>query len=198
MEELVATYGYPAIMAGTFLEGETVVIVAGYLASRHYLALGWVMICAFIGTWIGDSVYFFIGRRWGAKLLEKHPKWRPGAERALRLLRRHHTVFILCFRFIYGIRTVSPFAIGMSGVSPMRFLLLNMCASVMWAAIFASGGFMLGSVLERMLGHIEHYETYLIATVVGVAMLISATHLVIVRRMAKARQNGAGRKGDGS
>jgi membrane protein DedA with SNARE-associated domain len=68
----------------------------------------------------------------------------------------------------------------------------------MWAVVFASGGFMLGSVLERMLGHIEHYETYLIATVVGVAMLISATHLVIVRRMAKARQNGAGRKGDGS
>jgi membrane protein DedA with SNARE-associated domain len=198
MEELVATYGYPAIMAGTFLEGETVVIVAGYLASRHYLALGWVMICAFVGTWIGDSVYFFIGRRWGTKLLEKHPKWRPGAERALRLLRRHHTVFILCFRFIYGIRTVSPFAIGMSGVAPMRFILLNMCASAIWAAIFASGGFMLGSVLERMLGHIEHYETYFIATVVGVVMLISATHLVIARRMAKARHNGAGRKGDGS
>lgn len=198
MEELVATYGYPAIVAGTFLEGETVVLVAGYLASWHYLALGWVMICAFLGTWIGDSAYFFIGRRWGAKLLEKRPTWRPGAERALRLLRRHHTVFILCFRFIYGIRTVSPFAIGMSGVSPVRFILLNMFASAIWAMIFASGGYMLGAVLERMVGHIEHYETYFIATVVGIAMLVSATHLVIVRHLAKARHKSAGRRGDGS
>lgn len=197
MEELVATYGYPAIVAGTFLEGETVVLVAGYLASRHYLALGWVMICAFFGTWIGDSLYFFIGRRWGAKLLEKRPQWRPGAERALRLLRRHHTVFILCFRFIYGIRTVSPFVIGMSGVSPLRFILLNMVASALWAAIFATGGYMLGSVLERLIGRVEHYETYFIAAVVGVAMLISATHLVIARRLAKARHNGTGRTGDG-
>jgi membrane protein DedA with SNARE-associated domain len=198
MEELVATYGYPAIVAGTFLEGETVVLVAGYLASWHYLALGWVMICAFLGTWIGDSAYFFIGRRWGAKLLEKRPTWRPGAERALRLLRRHPTVFILCFRFIYGIRTVSPFAIGMSGVSPVRFILLNMFASAIWAMIFASGGYMLGAVLERMVGHIEHYETYFIATVVGIAMLVSATHLVIVRHLAKARHKSAGRRGDGS
>jgi membrane protein DedA with SNARE-associated domain len=156
------------------------------------------MICAFLGTWIGDSAYFFIGRRWGAKLLEKRPTWRPGAERALRLLRRHHTVFILCFRFIYGIRTVSPFAIGMSGVSPVRFILLNMFASAIWAMIFASGGYMLGAVLERMVGHIEHYETYFIATVVGIAMLVSATHLVIVRHLAKARHKSAGRRGDGS
>lgn len=197
MEELVATYGYPAIVAGTFLEGETIVIVAGYLASRHYLALGYVMICAFIGTWIGDTLYFFIGRRWGTKLLEKHPRWRPGADRALRLLRRHSTFFILSFRFIYGIRTVSPFAIGMSGVSPLRFILLNMCAAIGWAVTFASGGFLLGSVLERMIGHVEHYETYFIAVVVGVAMLISATHLVIARRMAKARHGNAARKPNG-
>ena len=81
---------------------------------------------------------------------------------------------------------------------PARFILLNMFASVIWAMIFASGGYMLGSVLERMVGHIEHYETYFIATVVGIAMLISATHLVIVRRMAKARHESAGRRGDGS
>lgn len=204
MEELVATYGYPAIFAGTFLEGETVVLVAGYLASRHYLALGYVAICAFLGTWAGDTACFFIGRRWGAKLLEKRPAWRPAAERALRLLRRHSTVFIISFRFIYGIRTVSPFAIGMSGVSPIRFILLNMCAAAVWAVVFSTGGYMLGSVLEAMVGHVEHYETYFIATVVGIAMLVSVTHLLIARRRRpgrapqEARPDRLGRKRDGA
>lgn len=204
MEELVSTYGYPAIVAGTFLEGETVVLVAGYLASRHYLALGYVAICAFLGTWAGDTACYFIGRRWGDRLLEKRPAWRPAAERALRLLRRHHTVFILCFRFIYGIRSVSPFAIGMSGVSPLRFILLNMLASAIWAIVFSTGGYMLGSVLERMIGHVEHYETYFIAVVVGIAMLVSATHLLIIRRrrhrmaVQRAQPKRPGRTGDGS
>ncbi len=182
MEELVATYGYPAIVAGTFLEGETIVIVAGYLASRHYLALGYVMICAFIGTWIGDTLYFFIGRRWGTKLLERHPKWRPGADRALRLLRRHSTFFILSFRFIYGIRTVSPFAIGMSGVSPVRFILLNMAASAIWALLFASGGFLLGSALSAMIKKVERYEIFFLAGIAGIGVALWVARVVIARR----------------
>lgn len=92
----------------------------------------------------------------------------------------------------------------MSGVSPLRFILLNMLASAIWAIVFSTGGYMLGSVLERMIGHVEHYETYFIAVVVGIAMLVSATHLLIIRRrrhrmaVQRAQPKRPGRTGDGS
>jgi membrane protein DedA with SNARE-associated domain len=144
--------------------------------------LPWVAVCAFFGTWIGDTTYFFIGRRWGAALLEKRPAWRPAADRALRLLHRHHAVFILTFRFIYGVRTISPFAIGMSGVSPVRFILLNMAASAIWALLFASGGFLLGSALSAMIKKVERYEIFFLAGIAGIGVALWVARVVIARR----------------
>ena len=36
LEPLVSTYGYPALLVGTFLEGETILVIAGFLAHRGY------------------------------------------------------------------------------------------------------------------------------------------------------------------
>jgi membrane protein DedA with SNARE-associated domain len=182
MEDFIATYGYPAILAGTFLEGETTVLGAGYLASLDYLSLPWVALCAFLGTWIGDSTYFFIGRRWGRTVLEKRPAWRPAVGRALGLLHRYHAIFILTFRFVYGVRTISPFAIGMSGVSPARFLLLNMIACAIWAVLFSSVGYLVGSALSSTVEQTELYEVYVAGLVVAVGMILWLIQARVFRR----------------
>jgi len=181
MEELIATYGYPAIMLGTFFEGETIVLVAGYLASRDYLSLQWAIVFAFLGSWAGDSLYFFIGRRWGDKLLARRPQWRPAAQRALDLLHRYHAVFILSFRFLYGLRTVSPFVIGMSKVPTLRFLVLNLIASVIWASIFTTAGYLLGTALESVLSEVKHYELIVMGAIVAVGIIVWLVHLRIAR-----------------
>lgn len=190
MEQLIATYGYPAIMLGTFFEGETIVLVAGYLASRDYLVLQWAIVCAFLGSWAGDSLYFFIGRRWGARLLTWRPHWREPAERALDLLHRYHTIFILSFRFLYGLRTVSPFVIGMSKVPTSRFLLLNFIASVVWASVFCTAGFLLGTVLENLLAEVEHYELIVLGIIVAVGLIVWLIHMWIARHRRKIAMAG--------
>jgi membrane protein DedA with SNARE-associated domain len=182
MEELISTYGYPAITLGTFFEGETIVLVAGYLASRDYLVLQWVVVCAFLGSWAGDSLYFFIGRRWGDKLLARRPAWRPAADRALVMLHRYHAIFILSFRFLYGLRTISPFVIGMSKVSTPRFLALNLLASVIWATIFSIAGYTLGTVLAAMIKKIEHYEALGLVVVAAVGLVIWFIRVWLTRR----------------
>lgn len=182
MEELISTYGYPAIVAGTFFEGETIVLVAGYLANRGYLALQGVAICAFLGSWAGDTLYFFVGRRWGGRLLQRYPARRPAADRALRMLHRYHVVFILSFRFIYGLRTVSPFVIGMSEVPATRFVLLNMLASAIWASAFSVGGYLLGTVLEAMLKKAERFEAFVIGGLVVAGLVGWLVHALVSRR----------------
>jgi len=186
MEHLISTYGYPAVWAGTFFEGETIVLIAGYLANRGYLALEWVIFFAFLGSWMGDTLYFFIGRRWGNKLLARRPAWRPAADRAFDMLHRYDAAFILTFRFLYGLRTVSPFVIGMSKVPTARFVLLNMIASAIWASAFSTGGYLLGTMLEAMIAKVERIEVYVLGALVVLGILSWLVHIQIMRRRQRA------------
>ena len=75
LESLLTTYGYPAIILGTFLEGETLMILAGVAAHLGYLSLDWVIVCGFCGTFFGDQLYFFLGRRHGKSMLASRTSW---------------------------------------------------------------------------------------------------------------------------
>lgn len=125
LESLLSSYGYPILIIGTFLEGETVMILAGVAARIGYLSLDWVILCGFCGTFFGDQLYFILGRRHGKSMLARHPSWQAPASRVFKKLQRHQNLLILSFRFLYGIRTVTPFVIGMSDVSYLRFALLK-------------------------------------------------------------------------
>jgi len=59
---LIADYGYVALFAGTLLEGETVLILAGFAAHQGYLQLHWVIGIALLGGFLGDQFYFWLGR----------------------------------------------------------------------------------------------------------------------------------------
>ena len=65
LEELVRNYGYIIIVIGTFLEGETILVVAGFLAYSGYLQLPFVILAGFAGTFAGDQLYFYLGRYQG-------------------------------------------------------------------------------------------------------------------------------------
>jgi membrane protein DedA with SNARE-associated domain len=159
LAQLAADYGdyvYPIVFILTFLEGETFVIFGGVLAHQGYLDWWLLFFSAWIGSFCGDQLYFWIGRRWGQDLLVRFPKWRGSAEGALYFLRRYNTWFILSFRFIYGVRNLASFAIGMSGVPPLRFLALNFVAAFVWALSFAGFGYVFGQALEAVLGDIVH------------------------------------------
>lgn len=52
------SYGYIAVLLGTFLEGETILIMAGFAAQSGYLNLYWVIGVATIGSFLGDQLYF--------------------------------------------------------------------------------------------------------------------------------------------
>lgn len=168
-ESLIEHYGYAAIFIGTFLEGETILVVAGFLAHRGYLELGWVIAWAFFGTYAGDQLFFHIGRSRGMALLEKRPRWQLRSQRVFELLERHQILVILGFRFLYGLRTVTPFLIGMSGVRPWRFLVLNGLGALVWATVVGGLGFMLGQTLGIFLQHIKRYEIMILAILFVVA-----------------------------
>jgi membrane protein DedA with SNARE-associated domain len=164
LEGLVRTYGYAAVLCGTLLEGETLVVIAGFLSHRGYLHPPLVALAAFTGSFLVDQFFFRLGRRQGRRLLlQRSERWQAGAVRAEALLQRFGTWLILGFRFLYGFRTVTPFVIGMSRVSAARFAILNAAGAAVWAVVFTAAGYYFGRAMEAILGDLRRHEAWLIA-----------------------------------
>ena len=172
LESLLTAYGYPVLVIGTFLEGETILILGGVSAHLGYLSLVWVIACGFVGTFLGDQLYFFLGRRQGKTWLSRRPSWHSRADRVFHMLSKHQNLVILGFRFLYGLRTVTPFAIGMSKVSYLRFTTLNLIGASIWAIGIGLAGYYFGHAVEVVLGDLKRYELETIASVIVVAVLI--------------------------
>ncbi|WP_207481457.1 DedA family protein [Arenibaculum pallidiluteum] len=178
--ELIRDYGqffYAIVAVWTFLEGETVVLVAGVAAREGMLDLGTLIACAWGGSFLGDQLYFYVGRRYGPALLRRWPRMQCGVDKALSLLDRYSTGFILTFRFVYGVRNVSSFAMGMSSISWRRFATLNFVAAGLWAIAFAGGGYLAGAALQHVLGPM--------AEGVGLGLLLVLVLVVVTVSVAK-------------
>jgi membrane protein DedA with SNARE-associated domain len=181
LEDLISTYGYWAIFIGTFLEGETVLILGGFAASRGYLSLPYVILSALFGTFCGGQVCFYLGRRYELKVAQR-PSWKARLEKVQRLMVRFQTSLIFLFRFFYGFRTIIPLAIGMSPIPAREFFLLNLAGALIWALLVGAGGYLFGQFLALILGDIKRYEE---ATLGGIALagaLIWSIHFFRRRR----------------
>ena len=163
LDQFIASYGYAALAVGTFFEGETILVLGGVAAHRGYLELPLVILAAFLGTLFGDQLYFHIGRSHGIAFLEKRPAWKARSAKVLSLLERHQTWLILAFRFLYGLRTVTPFLIGASGVRPRRFLWLNLLGAAAWAVGVGCLGYVFGQAIELLIGDVKRYELWIFA-----------------------------------
>ena len=171
-DQLISDFGYLAILIGTFLEGETILVLGGFAAHRGYMELPWVIIIAFIGTMFGDQLYFHIGRVKGSSLLEHRPRWQEKSVRVRQLLNQHQILLILGFRFIYGIRTVTPFLLGISGIPPLRFLLFNAIGAALWAFAIGMAGYLFGHALELFIDDVKRYELWAFVFIVILGLLV--------------------------
>ncbi|MGN6670420.1 MAG: DedA family protein [Candidatus Nucleicultricaceae bacterium] len=177
MEQLLSEYGpalgYIILLIGSFVEGETVVLTAGFLSYKGYLSLTWIIIISFLGSLIADQLLFYIGRYYGPGLIERKPALKEKSKRIFDLLHRYNVGFILSFRFIYGIRVASPLVIGASGISIKRFTILNLIAAIIWATISCIAGYMIGywfaDAVDAIIAKIIKFEKMLI---IGVGILV--------------------------
>jgi membrane protein DedA with SNARE-associated domain len=156
--EFVQQYGYYAVAAGTALEGETVLLAAGFAAHRGWLDLPWVIAIALVASSAGDQFCFLLGRRHGTRLMRRFPSLQEKFPVVERLMERHPYLIIIGIRFMYGLRVAGPFVMGASRVPTARFIALNLLGATLWAAIIATIGWYFGAALESVSDRIKHFE----------------------------------------
>ena len=172
LEELIRQYGYLALFIGTFLEGETILLIAGFMAHAGQLDLGLCILSAFAGSLSGDQAAFYIGRFKGKQFIEKRPQWKDRVVRVHKLLERFHEALILSFRFFYGLRNLTPFILGTTDISGIKFFVLNAVGALVWAVSFGYAGYFFGTMVTTVLKDVHNVEKYILvaAVVVGVGI----------------------------
>jgi len=166
---LLQKYQYWVVIIGALVEGETVLILAGAAAYYGLMQVHLLILIAFLGAVLHDNVLFFVGRFVGQKFFEKNPKIFHKIEKIISYILKYNTYFILGFRFVYGIRTVTPLVIGNSPVKFYRYAVLVSISSLIWATIVVYFGYSSALALENLVEDFDRYRKYL---AFGVALLV--------------------------
>lgn len=177
--ELLDQYGYLAVLVGTFLEGETVLLMAAFLAHQGYMELVPLMGVACVGATLGDQFYYYLGRT-HASAFFRRPKFAKLAEHVRVWLERRGTISVIGIRFLYGFRTVGPIVIGASHFPFGRFFVLNLVGAVLWSVTISVVGYLFGSALDPLIANLKHYEYLVLLILAALGVVIT---LLIRRRV---------------
>ena len=157
-------------------------LFAGYAAQAGALGYEQALAACWAGTFAGDALRFWVGRRFGTRWLRGIPRLQRAVETAARLADRHHVWMILIHRYPRIIRNVAGFAYGASTLSWPRFLVLNFIAAGLWAGIAVSVGYGFGFVTEKTMTDA--------LSVFGIAMLVAFLALTwfLTRRLERVME----------
>ena len=171
MEELIAQYGYIAVFIGTFLEGETILALAGLAAGQGYMSYWAIVGVAIVGAFLGDQACFFIGRRYGNRILNRFPSLAAKAPRVQAILKRWDAPAVIFLRFAYGLRIAGPIVIGTCGISPWRLAFFNFVGTLIWAPLIAGIGYLAGYALHEWLGKLKNAQIGLLVAILVAALV---------------------------
>ena len=104
--------------------------------------------------------------------LDKHPSWKIKSDRIWKLIQQHQNLVILLFRFVYGVRSITPFLIGVSDVSSFKFLVLNAVGAITWAIALTSLGYVFGHAAELLIDDIKKYEFIIMGFIILVGLVV--------------------------
>jgi len=148
MENFLDQYGYLALLVGTFFEGETAILVASSLIYRGLFSFPFTILAAFTGSFLSDWVYYFIGRLNGKYFLAKRPNLQAKVKPVTDFFHKHQIQVLFSYRFLYGFRIIIPLIVGMSGLSPLRYLFYSTVTGIMWATLVSTAGYWVGRLLN--------------------------------------------------
>jgi membrane protein DedA with SNARE-associated domain len=157
---LAAAAAEASLFIGIALPGETVLLVAGYLAYRGVVSIWWLFAAAILGALVGDSIGFEIGRRFGPRVRHSRLGQKLGEERwqkAEDFMQRRGGYAVFLARFVTGPKAVVPALAGESRMSYRRFLAWNASGALVWGVFHVGIGYVLGpsvKALDRWLGRV--------------------------------------------
>jgi membrane protein DedA with SNARE-associated domain len=177
-------YGYWAVAvalllenAGVPLPGETVLLLASFLASsEHELTLGWIIVIGTVAAAVGDNGGYALGHYGGRPVLERYRNFFRISDAALargeRLFARYGAVTILFARFVFGMRVIAGPLAGVLRMHWKRFAVFNLIGAGLWVSAISCAGYFFGSRRQVLIHFLRRFDLALGIVVVVVILLL--------------------------
>ncbi|MGA8552551.1 MAG: DedA family protein [Stellaceae bacterium] len=150
----VTAFGESFAFLSLLFPGTSLLIAAGALMATGTLPYLPVLAGAILGAVLGDSVSYWIGRRFGHAIgrvwpFTRNPDWLPGG---IRFFARYGGASVFIGRFFGPMRAVIPLAAGVMQMAPARFWIANIVSALVWAPMLLFAGDVVGRLGERLIG----------------------------------------------
>lgn len=150
----ITAFGESFAFLSLLFPGTTLLIAAGTLMSGGTLPYTPVLIGAVLGATLGDSVSYWLGRRFGHGIARiwpftRNPELLPNG---IRFFARHGGKSVFVGRFFGPVRAVIPLAAGVMEMPRGRFWAANFGSALVWAPMLLFVGDAIGDLGDRMVG----------------------------------------------
>lgn len=162
MEELIKEWGYIILFLYSFGGGFLALAAAGVLSYAGDLNIIVSIIVAGSSNFIGDQFLFFLARNNKQYAKEMMKKYGRKVALAHLMMRKHGSYVIILQKYIYGIKTLIPLAMGLTKYNAKKFMMFNILATVLWAFIVGYASYFMG---ELFLTYTEEYKYYGVAVI---------------------------------
>lgn len=173
--EWLKEYGYIVLFAWSILEGEVGLIMAGIMSHTGDMFLPIAIFVGALGGFTGDQIYFYIGRynkKYIHKQLSTH---RRKFAIAHLLIKKYGWPIIFVQRYMVGMRTAIPMAIGLTKYSGKKFAIINFISALFWASATIIPAYYYGAEILKFLQLLKTYWYFAIPFIVLVAGSIAFT-----------------------
>lgn len=181
--------------AGLPVPSVPVLLAAGTMSAAHTLHVAVVLPSVLLACLLADSIWFFLGRRYGTRIVNVLCKMSLEAAscvtRTQGSLSRRGGTTMLFAKFVPGLGTMAAPLAGQAGLGYPAFVAYDLTGSLMWASAWLFGGKFLGNVVERSsrwFGVLVHYAApAVLLMVVGVLVARYVRRLRFLRELRGLR-----------
>jgi membrane protein DedA with SNARE-associated domain len=140
------------------IPSELIMPLAGFAAARGDLNLALAVLAGAIGSLLGATLWYYVGRWVGCERLKRfaarHGRWLTLApeeiDHAQDWFRRHGGKAVLLGRLIPAVRTLISVPAGVAGMPLPAFLAYSALGTALWTALLAAAGYLLEGQYERV------------------------------------------------
>jgi membrane-associated protein len=137
------------LLVGFFLPGDSLLFSAGLVAAnRDDINIVFLILLIFFAAFIGDQVWYVIGRKLGRPYLERKnsPRMQKMLARSERFYERYGWWSVVIARYIPWVRTFVPPIAGTVKMNYYKFLSANALGALIWGVGITLAGFYSGSI----------------------------------------------------
>jgi membrane-associated protein len=200
VEPIFGSAGYAVVAAAVLLErsvfvglvvpGDVMLALGGVFAARGDLNIVAVILIGIVAAMIGESVGFWMGRRFGVRLVRRLP-FGEALERRLSAAEEYFAKrgagwTVAVGRFATAAGAFIPFTAGAGKMRYPRFLLFDIPAIIVWATGIALFGYLAGRNLSLIETALSRFGLF----VLGALLIFFGVRWLLARRKRRLARRG--------